>query len=209
MSSSRAQKQWWLDWAVASRPISGERVSGDLHVVRPFDHGALIAVVDGVGHGNEATGAAQTATTVLNENPCGSVIALVQRCHQLLLKSRGVVMTIASLNALENTITWLGVGNVEGRLVRADTEASQPQESVLLRSGLVGYQLPVLYASVIPVATGDILIFATDGIQPSFAENLNHDHAPQEMADDIMARYFKGNDDALVLVMRYRGGRHD
>jgi serine phosphatase RsbU (regulator of sigma subunit) len=35
---------------------------------------------------------------------------------------------------------------------------------VLLRSGVVGYQLPTLRASTLPIAPGDLLIFATDGI---------------------------------------------
>src|SRR5262245_55640190 len=101
-----------LDWAVAARTISGETVSGDGHVVKFFAHGALVAVVDGAGHGDKAAEATQTALEVLKENPCEPVIALVKRCHIRLNKTRGVVMTVASLNALDNTLTWLGVGNV-------------------------------------------------------------------------------------------------
>lgn len=118
-------------------------------------------------------------------------------------------MTVAALNARENTVTWLGVGNVEGRLLRADTRASHPLESVLLRSGLVGYQLPALHASVVPVAPGDLVIFATDGVEAGFDSSSSHKGSPAQIADRILNQHFKGNDDALVLVARYVGMRHE
>ena len=48
-----------IEWAVATQPLPGPSVSGDLHLVEPFAHGALVAVVDGLGHGDEATAAAR------------------------------------------------------------------------------------------------------------------------------------------------------
>jgi phosphoserine phosphatase RsbX len=198
-----------MDWSAASRPMGGQVVSGDLHLVKPFDHGVLVAVVDGVGHGDEATAAAQSAVAILESHSNESVISLVRRCHGALTESRGVVMTVASLNAVENTITWLGVGNVEGRVLRADRSATHPAESVLLRGGLVGYQLPALQASVIPVTAGDLLILTTDGIVDTFADNLVVSDTPEHMASRILERHFKGTDDALVLVARYLGMQHE
>jgi phosphoserine phosphatase RsbX len=209
MNLTIVQNHELLDWAVASRPVSGEAVSGDLHFVEPLDHGVLLAVIDGLGHGVEATNAAQAAAAVLNENAREPVIALLNRCHTELTNTRGVVMTIAFLHAPDDTITWLGVGNVEGRLLRSVANTRHPPASVLLRNGVVGYQMPVLYPSVIPIAAGDLLILATDGIQPAFAEGINRDETPQRIADGIMARHFRGNDDALVLVGRYRGFPHE
>jgi len=57
----------------------------------------------------------------------------------------------------------------------------------------------------VPVAPGDLLIFATDGIREGFAEGLPTDATPQQLADQILARSGKGTDDALVLVARYAG----
>jgi negative regulator of sigma-B (phosphoserine phosphatase) len=198
-----------MEWSVAARPISGQAVSGDLHLVRQFEQRILLAVVDGVGHGDEAAAAARRAVEILDQYAMEPPIALVNRCHEALLQTRGVVLTVARLNVALNTMTWLGVGNVEGRLLRADTGASHPCESVLLRGGLVGYQLPALQAGVIPVAAGDLLILATDGIQPVFEDGINVNETPAQIADKILDRHFKGNDDALVLVARYLGGRHE
>jgi hypothetical protein len=58
----------------------------------------------------------------------------------------------------------------------------------------------------IPVAPGDLLLLATDGIRSGFAEGLRLDQSPQQLADHILARDVKGTDDALVVVARYLGG---
>jgi hypothetical protein len=113
-----------------------------------------------------------------------------------------VVLTLASLHTREGTLSWLGVGNVEARLLRADPKINPQSESVLLRGGVVGYQLPALRASVQPISPGDLVVFATDGIRPGFAQGLALGDPPQQIADGILTRYFKGNDDALVLVAR-------
>jgi phosphoserine phosphatase RsbX len=194
-----------IEWAVAQRPLPGQSVSGDLHLVAPHDGGVLFAVVDGVGHGPEATYAAEIAVETMRDHPQDSVHALINRCHVALSRTRGVVLTVVSLNAVDQTITWCGVGNVEGLLFRADPHAQPPHESVLLRGGLVGAQLPALYASVVPISPGDLLVLASDGIRAEFEEDLIIKTAPRRIADAVLQRYFKGTDDAMVLAVRYLG----
>jgi hypothetical protein len=209
MNDSVLDERSLVDWSVASRPLSGQSVSGDLHLVKPFGHRVLVTVIDGVGHGDEAAAAARAAVDVLGGYAGESIISLVERCHAALRHTRGVVLTVAKLNTRENTMTWLGVGSVEGRLLRADPGTSHPRESVLLRGGLVGYHLPALQASIIPVAPGDLLILATDGIRAAFDDGIKLNETPRRIADNILSRYFKGNDDALVFVARYLGMRHE
>ena len=191
----------FLEWGVAAQAFPGQATCGDRHVMQAFPSGALVAVIDGLGHGEEAATAAEIAVTTLIGNAHESVITLLNRCHEQLRASRGVVMSIASFNAVEGTLTWSGVGNVEGMLRRAGTNVSD--ESLLLRGGIVGIQLPPLSASIIPVMPGDTLIFVTDGITPGFAEKLNLRDSPQELADCILTQHGKGTDDALVLIARY------
>jgi len=198
-----------LDWHIAARPMNGQPVSGDLHLVKPFDHGVLLAVVDGVGHGDEATAAARTAVAILEKHASASVVNLMQRCHDALKSTRGVVMTVVSLNTATRTLTWLGVGNVEGRLLREDAHARHPAESVLLRGGLVGLQLPMLQASTLSVAPGDLLVLATDGIAHGFDRQIQRQETPRQIAEGILQRHFKGVDDALVLVARMAGDSHE
>ena len=198
-----------IAWGVASRPSPGEVASGDLHLIQPTMDGVLLAVVDGLGHGDAAIAAAQTAMAVLKSHAEEPLTALVNRCHAALTKTRGAVMTLATLRWLESKLTWLGVGNVEAILLRADRQAKARSDRVLLRSGLVGYQLPVLRAGTLRLAPDDLIIFATDGIDAAFAEGLVCSDSPQQLADGILERHFKGHDDALVLVVRYLGPQHE
>lgn len=205
MDSNAFSEQKSIEWSVTARPMAGEVVPGDLYLVKFFADGVLLAVVDGVGHGDEAALAAETAVSVLRAKAEEPVISLIKSCHAALTKTRGVVMTVASLHLSDNTLTWVGVGNVEGRLLRAGTGADHSSESILLRNGLVGYQLPPLQAGILSIGRNDLLIFATDGVHVAFDQGVNVADTPQNISDRIMHRWFKGTDDALTLVVRYLG----
>lgn len=203
--STLMEKQELIEWSVAARPLAGQTTSGDLHVVETHEHLTLLAVIDGVGHGSEAGAVAQTAAKILKQHAGEPVIPLVKCCHEALAQTRGAVMTLASVDAADDTVTWLGVGNVEARLFRSEADVSHPCEHVLLRGGLVGLQLPALQASIMPIARGDLLVFVTDGIQTSFEGGINLTETPRQIAAGILSRHFKGTDDALALVVRYLG----
>lgn len=208
MSTAQPYTESVLEWAWAGRALSameGETESGDAHVVAPFEMGALVAVIDGLGHGTEAAIAARVAVRILESNAGNSVVKLVQMCHEGLKKTRGAVMTLASFNAMESSLTWVGVGNVEGILLRNNAAAAPGRQGILLRGGVVGYQLPPLHATTIDVNKGDTLIVTTDGIRSNFIAGLRLTSNTKEMADSILARHSKDSDDALVVVVRYLG----
>jgi negative regulator of sigma-B (phosphoserine phosphatase) len=192
-----------IEWGIASSAIPGQSESGDRYVVHPYPNGVMVAAIDGLGHGQEAARAADLAATILTKHAQESMIALIKRCHAQLRETRGVVMSLAVINAIEGDLTWMGVGNVEGVVVRAAASANPRQESLLLRSGMLGGQLPSLYASIIPIMRGDTLILVTDGIHSNFSDGVSVSDRPQLIAERILAEYSKGSDDALVLVARY------
>jgi phosphoserine phosphatase RsbX len=194
-----------LEWGMAGQPLAGQSESGDLGLVLPFPGGILVGALDGLGHGDEAAAVARSAAEVLRAQPEAPVIWLVRECHRALGDTRGVVMSLASFSARYATLTWIGIGNVEGLLLRADAAATPPRETLLLRGGVVGFKLPELGAAVLPVARGDALVFATDGIRSEFANGLSLAHPPQQVADQILARHGKKTDDALALVALFLG----
>jgi negative regulator of sigma-B (phosphoserine phosphatase) len=194
-----------LKYAVASAPVPGEEESGDLYLVRPTPRGALLAVVDGAGHGVEAARAAHLAIETLEEHASEGVIPLLHLCHERLSGTRGAVISLASVDGVENTVTWTGVGNIQCVLLRGNLSAHHGDASILLQAGVVGYRLPPLQAMVTPVAPGDLLIFATDGIRGNFVRSFSLDDQPSTIAEFISSNFRKGNDDRLVLVARYLG----
>lgn len=196
-----------VEYGVAKFILPGESESGDRHLVCCAGDGILIAVIDGIGHGEEAASASGTAVSILKANADEPVISLVERCHESLRSTRGVVLSLASIDPQHGMLTWLGVGNVQGVLMRAGAPKGSVQEVLLLRGGVVGSQLPALQAAVLPIAKGDTLVFVTDGIQGEFAEGLSALESPQRAAEKILKRHGRGNDDALVLVVRLTGVR--
>lgn len=196
-----------VDYGVAARALAGETESGDACLVAPFPGGLLVGAIDGLGHGPEAAEVSRIAVATLKANPGSPVIDLVKICHEALRRTRGVALTLASFQETPSTLTWIGVGNVEGTLFRIDRNAAQPRDTLMPRGGVVGYQLPPLRAASHRVHAGDVLVLATDGIAGSFYNVSPIGRAPQEMAEEILQRYGKSTDDALVLVATYLGGR--
>lgn len=192
-----------IEWSVAEEPLPGQKQSGDRCIVKNAFDGALLAVVDGIGHGEDAAHSAEMAVGAINGSASRSPISLLRRCQQRLQGTRGAVLSIAWFNRADDTMTWLGVGNVAGVLLRREAYGVARQESLLLRAGTVGAHLPYVSASVHPVGYGDTLIFATDGIRGGFADNLSINAPTQEIARNIIESHWRKLDDALVLVARY------
>jgi serine phosphatase RsbU (regulator of sigma subunit) len=198
-------KTGMLEWGVAAAPLPGQTDCGDRHVVQAFAGGVLVAVIDAIGHGAEAAQVAGLAAGVLERHPAEPVHALLLRCHGRLRGSRGAAISIASFDHRTATMNWLGVGNVTGFLVHAGARPNPRPNSLLLRSGIVGDQMPELELSGIPVERGDVLVMATDGIGSHFTEALLDVPEPQQLADRIHRGYAKTSDDSLVLVARCAG----
>lgn len=196
-----------VEYGVAKFVLPGQGESGDQHLVRCNGEGILIAVIDGIGHGEEAANAAKAAASILMRDAGEPVISLVERCHERLRTMRGVVLSVASIDGAHGLMTWLGVGNVHGVLMRANPGKENVQETLLLRGGVVGSQLPVLQATVIPIRQGDTIYFATDGVRSDFTRSLTARENPQRAADRILEQYQSGSDDALILVARLTGVR--
>jgi phosphoserine phosphatase RsbX len=192
-----------IEWSVAEEILPGQKQSGDRYVVKTSPEGALVAVVDGIGHGEDAARSAELVVRALDGARTCSPISLLRSCQQHLYGTRGAVLSMAWFSALDETMTWLGVGNVAGVLIRREAYGVSKQESLLLRSGMVGAQLPYVSASVLPVSYGDVLIFATDGIRVGFADQLSINGSTKETAQHIIEHHWRKLDDALVLVARY------
>ncbi|HXI38530.1 MAG TPA: SpoIIE family protein phosphatase [Bryobacteraceae bacterium] len=205
-AASRLSPEPWVEWGASQITFEGETVCGDRHLVQPFDGGVLTVVLDGLGHGVEAAAAAQVAIATLEVHAHEPAITLLQRCHQALRPTRGAAISLASFNTTYGTMTWLGIGNVEGVLLRADKNTAPAQESIMLFAGVAGHQISPLHAVVTPVSSGDLLILFTDGVRRDFLSEPIPAQAPQRVAEHICAKYSKGTDDSLVLVARYLGG---
>lgn len=205
MASGSAKRIAPVDVGIASFAASEHEESGDLSVSYCMSDHALIAAIDGIGHGKNAAAAARTAAAVLESAATEPLVPLLQKCHDALRNTRGVVLSVAFIDFRLCTLTWIGVGNVQGIVLRSSQSTSGGNSELLLRPGVVGSQLPLLQTATLAISDGDVLAFATDGIRGEFVEDVLAHNTPQRSADRILAKHCKGSDDALILVARFSG----
>lgn len=192
-----------IDWAVCTTAYPGQMRSGDAFLVQMTAAGVLVAVVDGLGHGDEAADVAEQALASLERTAELSLVGSLTACHDALRGSRGVVMTLAVLDPERSQLAWLAVGNVDAVVLpRRRPGRTERGCAVVLRAGVVGDRLPPLRDATVAMAAGDTLVAVTDGISPAFVDDVDLSLDVRAQARGLHRRYSRIDDDALVLVAR-------
>jgi len=192
------------EWGAASAAREGETVSGDGYALHESASGLLIAAVDGVGHGPAAQEIARTTIEAIDREPERSLAGLLQRCHEALHGTRGAALLLARYEVASSRLSWIGVGQIFGVVVRADPETRPRHEPLLVRQGVVGHTLGHAVEQSISVASGDLVVLASDGVHVSFADDLPGRESPDRTAGLVLLRHRKPSDDAMVVVVRLR-----
>ncbi|HJR71500.1 MAG TPA: SpoIIE family protein phosphatase [Gammaproteobacteria bacterium] len=193
-----------VDIGIAERTRSGEVESGDRCVVATNGRRVLLGVIDGVGHGPQAALAAAAAAAILEAFVHEPVDTLLERCHTHLRATRGAAITLAVVDTDAPSLEWVGAGNVVAALQQIEPFGLPATRELLVRAGAAGGSLPSTRVSRLPLARGDTLVIATDGVDPAFTDDITCSETPQQLADRLLKRYATPQDDALVLVARLR-----
>ena len=114
-------------------------------------------------------------------------------------------MSIAYVAWTAPAVAWMGIGSVQGRLVPGRRAPGRELRSLHAQHGVAGHDLPALRPMALGLRLGDLLILATDGIRPSFADALDVTGSAHDLAHRILAHDGRATDDALVLVARFLG----
>lgn len=194
-----------LERGEAGLAHEGEWRSGDLAVFAPTARGGLFVVIDGLGHGDAAADASETAAAIITAHADAEPQRLLERCHEALRRTRGAVMTLAWFDLAERTMSWTGVGNVEARFIRATDGPDARHDSPVVLGGVVGYNLPQVRLGTIALEPGDGVVIATDGVAADYSSSLEAGVTAQELATRVLERHAKGTDDALAAAVRYLG----
>ena len=170
------------------------------------DGAALFGVIDGLGHGEAAAEAAQRAAAVVDDHRAEPLDAVLTHCHLALTETRGVAMTLARVDFDTDALSWIGVGNVMADLVAKHPTGLAVRSSALLAGGIVGYRMPqTLSTSQVAIAPGDLLVMSSDGVDQHHLDNIDFAAHATTIAEQLVGRYSRGTDDALVLAARHRG----
>ena len=105
--------------------------------------------------------------------------------------TRGAAMSAAYFAAGERTMTWLGVGNVEGRFVSGSGVAPAATASLPLLAGVLGHDLPQLMSQTLGLEWVTVVL-ATDGVAASYADTRLPAGSPGEVAEQVITTHTWG-----------------
>ncbi len=200
LSQSQDTPDTRVDYGGFVRPCVGERFSGDVLVTARNNHQLLLAVVDVLGHGDEAHELAVVIKDFLEKNWSSDVISLMQDLHADIKGSRGAVAGIGVLELASGELQYTSVGNTTIRLFGSRTLRLPSVE------GIIGGEMRSPKRHCLQLRDRDVLIQQTDGVKESFDlsdyPQLLYEGAAT-VARSIVHRFGKLYDDASCLVLRY------
>jgi serine/threonine protein phosphatase PrpC len=184
-------------------PLAGQDVCGDTWMFCQDAHHAVMMVVDGLGHGYEASVASQAAVTAVESDWIGDVEGLATRVHETLRPTRGAVAGIAAVDLSDARINYVGIGNISASITEWDVALH-----MVSMNGTAG-----LAASIKSFryhwAKDGILVMTSDGItnhwKLSSYPGLCTSH-PSIIAGVLYQHFCRGKDDATALVVRWKQG---
>lgn len=189
--------------AVLGRMAPGETISGDDAVIVRDAAGVLTAaVVDGVGHGPLARDAARAATRAIQSRSEAPLPEILTACDEALRTTRGAVATLARLDPASARLCLAGVGNVTAAIY----QPGGARRFAGMASVLGGRARPRRAREEhIDLPAHGILILFSDGLV-SRADLADEPETlrrhPIVVAQRMLERFSRGDDDALVMVVR-------
>ncbi|MFR9674943.1 SpoIIE family protein phosphatase [Streptomyces sp. TR06-5] len=149
-------------------PARGEDVCGDGYAVHPADQGGCTAaVVDGLGHGADAAQAARLALRALRGVHDQPLTGIMQTLHRALRHTRGAAVGLLRLSP--GRAEYCGVGNIRLCLL----SAHEIERSVDGRPGIVGWNMPTPRTHTLPLASGQVTVMHSDGIESRWARRTD------------------------------------
>lgn len=181
-------------------PHPGERFCGDGWTFHHSGDRMKVLLVDGLGHGWEASEAAQEAITTFRaraELAPGQILAYV---HDALKKTRGAVAGIADINPREGVLTYAGVGNISAVVMTGSTS-----RSLVSHNGTLGVAIARIQEFTVPWTRDALLVLHSDGLQSrwdlSSYAGLVVRH-PAVIGGALLRDFRRQRDDASVVVVK-------
>jgi hypothetical protein len=181
-------------------PHPDESVSGDDAAFVRSDDDLRLAVADGLGHGPEARAAARAVLGAFFAAESSDLATMLEAAGREATGTRGAVMSVVRIVFDAREIEHVAVGNVVTHVARgADVQRFSGVSSVLGNAGTRA-RGRVERASLGPASV--VAIF-TDGLTARLTiDDSLLDLPAVTIAQRLHERFVRGNDDALIVVVR-------
>jgi anti-sigma regulatory factor (Ser/Thr protein kinase) len=189
-----------LSFGVATRSYRRLPENGDAFVVKQWGRNAIVGVIDGLGHGQFAQRASQTARQYIQQHFDQPLESLFRGAGRACRGTRGVVMALARFDLDRQKLTIASVGDIEVRLI-----GNPERFNLIVKRGIIGLNAPSPVASEHPWTSTSLLVMHSDGLRPHWAWDEFSDvaqAAPDMIARRLLQALGKMDDDATVVVAR-------
>jgi anti-sigma regulatory factor (Ser/Thr protein kinase) len=184
---------------MSTRAIAGETACGDACVAIPWSRGMLVALADGLGHGEKAALAARTFIECVRADPEPSLADMFERAHRVLVRTRGAVAAVARFDVERRSVELASIGNVAAFVLRSGGE--RPVHPLAI-PGVLGSAYRSVRSQALDFGTGDVMVMHSDGVRSRFDLSTIQGATAQRAADDIVRLAAKLSDDACCIVVR-------
>ena len=182
-------------------PKRGESACGDDWGIVCDDAGrAVVAVADGLGHGQSAADASRRAVDVAVQHSADQPGPIVAHVHAALRSTRGAALAVAELNSDAASIRYAGLGNISASIV-----SRRESRSLVSHNGIAGHEMRRIQEFAYDWPADALLVLHSDGLSGRW--DLNHypglaTRDPSVVAGVLYRDFSRGRDDALVVVIR-------
>ncbi len=184
-----------------SIPVAGEEVCGDAWTALVTPGRVRVLVADGLGHGPDASVAAERAVAAFREHPALSPACVLEQIHQALAGSRGAAVAITDADIRAGRVRFAGAGNISAALVHGDAV-----KNLVSHNGTAGVELPRVEEYAYDCHANAILIMHSDGVSsrwrledyPGLVRR-----APSLTAGVLFRDHRRQRDDATVFVAQF------
>lgn len=187
---------------LASRPVSGEPVSGDAWAVRFGENEVILMVADGLGHGALAADASNAAVDAFNRSAEQSPANLVQILHGALRGTRGAAVAVASVEFSAARVRFSGLGNIAGTVMTAGKS-----HAMVSHNGTAGHEARYVREFTYPWLEDSVIVMHSDGLSASWNlfsfPGLVRQH-PSLIGALLYREFARERDDACIIVGRKR-----
>lgn len=189
-----------LDLGAATRSRLMSELNGDAFTIKQWGECALVGIMDGLGHGEFAHRAAETARQYV-ENHFDQPLALIFRgVGHACRATRGLVMALAHFDWGKGRLTFASLGNIEVRVF-----PSSAPFRFIIRRGVVGLRAPNVVVTEHPWTGEHVMVLHSDGLTSrwSWKDFPGLEGKPAAVAaQELLRALAKDLDDATVVVVR-------
>lgn len=185
-----------MRFGVAARPLSGMTVNGDAYVIKEWNGQTLLAVIDGLGHGEEASIASSRAKNYIAAKYATGIEKIIQDLHEHMNDTRGVAAELVRIDRTTRQLLFCGIGNTETRIV------GEPPMHPASLDGIIGMNVRKTTRFAYRYDSLRAVVLHSDGISGRFelSDYPSVYDQPQKVADQIMTECGKKHDDAIIVI---------